>query len=119
MWLITNLSPLGCDTRVPLSDYFRASADSKSVDPDVFHRSVRLDQPTATPVLSLTPKGSHSQPTTRVGTNVSNAPGCCACKTYVQLQGFFLMLSPKTLFSWLGPLQVGQDIPRQNGATIR
>ena len=39
-------------TEVPLWGYFRASAGTKSED--VFHRSVRLDQPTATPVHSDT-----------------------------------------------------------------
>lgn len=43
-----------------LSDCVRASARTKSIDPDVVHRSVRLDQPTATPVPRLTPRGSHS-----------------------------------------------------------
>ncbi|KAF0033607.1 hypothetical protein F2P81_013673 [Scophthalmus maximus] len=32
-WLITGVTDLGCDTALPLSDYFRASADSKSTDP--------------------------------------------------------------------------------------
>ncbi|CAB1457232.1 unnamed protein product [Pleuronectes platessa] len=44
--------------RVLCGDYFRASADSNSTEPDaVHHRSLRLDQPTATPVPSLTPRG--------------------------------------------------------------
>lgn len=55
------------------SRYFRASDDTEPMDPDVFHCSVRLDQPTATPVHSLTTEGSPHAAT--AGISLSRAPG--------------------------------------------
>lgn len=55
------------------SRYFRASDDTEPTDPDVFHRSVRLDQPTATPVHSQTPEGSPHAATAVIG--LSRASG--------------------------------------------
>lgn len=77
MWLITtDLTP-----RFLCQTGFRASADTKSTDPGVFHRSVRLDLPTATPVHSLTPK--HSQPV-RYSGDVGSALGYCGCSACAQ-----------------------------------
>lgn len=81
------------------------------MDPDVVHRSVRLDQPTATPILSLTPKRSQWEPVLAMHLVIVFVE-----PTYSS--GGFLALPPITPCSLRGPVHVGHNASRQKGATI-
>lgn len=110
MWLITSLSVLSCDTRAPLSDYFRPQ-----LIPSQWTLMFFKDQPTATPVLSLTPKGSHWHSYSE--NQCMSASHLVIVFVSLQITLVNLMLPAKTLFSELGPVTYDQHISYQTGAT--
>lgn len=93
MWLTTtNQSVLGCDSRVPLSEYFRASADTKSMDPDVYHRRMRLRPAHCHACAVWHPRAPSYTATVEI--NLSIALAYCVYKAYAKSWWIFLVLSP-------------------------